>query len=351
MNASAKGPFAAARRLVPLTIVAVMVAVAACGGGTSTGTKTYKIAFFASSSQNGFNAAVYQGVQEQAQKLGGFQTQIFDGKFDSTVQTNQVETAAAAKNFDGAVIVPNDTVGIAPAVTKAIQAGIKMCTTLFPIGPDLTKLEPQVNGLSCTVANPPATGAKLQADAVVDFCQSKNPCRVVALIGQLQFPFDKLRYDTWLADFKSHTNIQVVATGSGSYDRDTSLKVMTDILQAHPQIDVLLSNADQHVEGAQIAMKAKGYDLKSLVGQKKLFISGGGATKEAVLAIRNGEWNNTLAYYPVTMGQQAMQQLANALQGKSVQAVVDMDKAGALPPLLTKAVLDAHPEFLGEWSG
>ena len=333
----------------------VVLLVAACGGGGgstgSSGTKIYRIAFFAASSQNGFNAAVYQGAADEAQKLGNLPTQIFDGKFDATTQTNQVETIAAAKNFEGAIIVANDTVGIAPAVSKAIAAGIKMCTALFPLGPDLTKLEPQVNGLTCTVANPPAVGAKAQADEVVKFCQDKTPCRVVEIIGQLQFPFDKFRYDTWNADFKDHANIQIVATGQGSYDRNASLKVMTDILQAHPQIDVLLSNADQHVEGAQIALKSHGYDLKSLVGANKLFISGGGATQEAVQAIRNGEWNNTLAYYPYTMGKLAMDQLANALEGKSYQQVVNMDTAASLPPILTKAVLDAHADFKGEWSG
>jgi ribose transport system substrate-binding protein len=334
---------------------AVVLLAAACGGGGATtgssGPKIYPIAFFAASSQNGFNAAVYQGAADEAQKLGNFPTQIFDGKFDATAQTNQVETIAAAKNFAGGIIVANDTVGIAPSVAKAITAGMKMCTALFPLGPDLTKLEPQVSGLTCTVANPPSVGAKAQADEVVKFCQDKNPCRVVELIGQLQFPFDKLRYDTWNADFKDHANIQLLATGQGSYDAGTSLKAMTDILQAHPQIDVLLSNADQHVEGAQIALKSHGYDLKALVGANKLFISGGGADIQAVQAIRNGEWNNTLAYYPYTMGKLAMDQLANALQGKSFQQVVNMDTAATLPPILTKAVLDANADFKGEWSG
>ena len=46
-----------------------------------------------------------------------------------------------------------------------------------------------------------------------------------------------------------------------------------------------------------------------------------------------------------------MDQLANALEGKSYQQVVNMDTAASLPPILTKAVLDAHADFKGEWSG
>ena len=111
-------------------------------------------------------------------------------------------------------------------------------------------LQPQVPGLTSTAANPPAPRARAQAQQVVQWCAGINPCTVVIFIGQLQFPFDKLRYETYLSVLRKHANIKVVATGQGNYDRGTSLKAMTDILQAHPHFNVLLSNADQHVEGA-----------------------------------------------------------------------------------------------------
>lgn len=314
-------------------------------------TRTLNLAFYAASSQNGFNAAVYEGMQKQAEKMGGIQTKMFDGKFDAATQYNQVETLAAAKNFDGALIVPNDNVGIAPAVEHVVSAGVKMGTALFPIGPDAGTLSPQVKGLTVTAAYLPAPGARLQAQEVVKFCQNKNPCRVVALVGQLQFPFDKLRYDTWLSVLKPNSNIQVVATAEGNYDRNQSLNRMTDVLQAHPEIDVVLSNADQEVQGAQIALQNKGYDLKSLVAQGKLYIIGQGATQEAIQAVRDGMWNATYANYPVTMGALATEQLVNALRGNPAKQEIDMDKAGPLPAILTKDVLDAHPDFKGEWSG
>jgi ribose transport system substrate-binding protein len=330
----------------PTTAAAAPTSAPAAAAG-----KALTLDFFAASSQNGFNAAVYQGMQQQATKMGNIQTKIFDGNFDSATQYNQVETLAAAKNADGAVIVPNDNVGIAPAVQDVINAGPKMASALFPIGPDASTLAPQVKGLTATAAYLPAPGAKLQAQEVVKFCQDKNPCRVVAVVGQLQFPFDKLRYDTWMSVLSPNKNIQVVATAEGNYDRNQSLTRMTDVLQAHPQIEVILSNADQEVEGAVIALQNKGYDLKTLVGQGKLYIIGQGATQEAVQAVRDGLWNATYANYPVTMGALATEQLVNALRGAAFKQEIDMDQAGPLPAILTKQVLDSHPEFKGEWSG
>ncbi len=333
------------------SVAVAAVALAACGGSKSpsdadgaTG-KSYRVALLASSSQNGYNQAVFEGMQKKAAELGNVKVTILDGQFDAQVQFNQVQDAAASGKYDGIVIVPSDTVGIGAAIPDAKAKGIPVVTTLFPIGPDLTKLEPQVDGIISTVASPPAEGATKQADLVVDYCKDKNPCNVVLLIGQLQFPFDKLRYDSYKAVLSKHSNIKIVATAEGNYDRDTSLKAMTDVIQANKQIDVVLSNADQQTVGAAIALKNAGRDLSAM------YVTGGGGTTEAVQAVRSGEWKEAYLNFPVSMGEAALEQVMNALTGKPVTAVVDADNIGPLAPFATKADLDAKPDFLGQWSG
>lgn len=303
------------------------------------------IAFFAASSANGYSAATWQGIQAEVAKVGG-QATLYDGKFDSSVQLKQVEDAAASGKFNGFVIVANDTVGIASAITAAWQNNhIPTVTTLFPIGPNLTTLQAQVPGIVGTVAQPPADGAKMQADSVVQYCQNINPCRVVILIGQLQYPFDKVRYDAYTADLKQHPNIQVVATGSGNYDRDTSLKAMQDILTAHPQINAILSNADQQTEGAVLALQAANIDPKSI------FITGAGATEAGVAAVRSGEWTNDFANYPVSEGSAAVDVLQKFYAGNTTPVAIDSSSFEPFSPLLTKDILDANPSFTGQWKG
>ena len=92
------------------------------------------IAFFASSSQNGYNQAVYDGIEQAAEEAGNVETEIFDGEFNAEIQFNQIEDVVASGRFDGYVIVPNDPVGIAPAAEQALEAG-PTATALFPIGP------------------------------------------------------------------------------------------------------------------------------------------------------------------------------------------------------------------------
>jgi ribose transport system substrate-binding protein len=327
-------------------------ALAACGSddggsGGSGGSegKTFRVAFLAASSQNGYNKAVFEGIQNKAKELGNVEAKILDGRFDAQVQFNQLQDAAASGQYDGIVIVPNDTVSIAGAVGAAKSADIPVVTALFPIGPKLTQLEPQVPGIVSTVASPPADGARKQAELAAEYCADKDPCRVMILIGQRQFPFDKVRYDAYQSVLKQHDNIEVVATLEGNYDRDQSLKAMQDALQSNPKFDVLLSNADQQTAGAQLALKNANIDPKDV------YLTGAGGTKEAIKAVRDGVWKADYVNFPVTQGEQALEQLVNALEGKEVTPVIDSDKEAPFDPFVDKKSLEEQPDFTGQGSG
>ena len=301
-----------------------------------------KIAFFAASSQNGFNQAIFEGVEEKAMERG-YEAEIFDGKFDAAHQYSQIEDILAGGQFAGMVVAPNDSVGIAGAFEQVIEAGVPIATTLFPVGPDLNSLEPQVPGITATVASPPVPGATHQAEIVAEHCADKDPCNVVILIGAKLFAFDNLRLETFQEVLAGHPNIKVLGVGEGWYSPDASLKAMQDILQAAKDVHVVLSNADQHLVGAEIALEAEGYDVP------ELYLTGGGAAAISIEAIREGRWDATLAYFPKTMGALAMEQIANAIEGKPVTNAINMDVSGPLQAMIDKAILDANPDFRGEW--
>lgn len=302
-----------------------------------------KIAYFAASSQNGFNQATYEGVV-QAAEAAGYETAIYDSQFDAAIQYSQIEDVLASGNFDGFIVAPNDNVGIAGAFEQAIAAGVPIATVLFPVGPDMTTLEPQLEGLTTTAASNPVPGATVQAEAVATFCETYDPCNVVIIIGAKIFPFDNLRLETFEKVLAEHENINVVAVGEGYYDPDTSLTAMTDILQANSDVHVVLSNADQHLVGVEIALEAAGYNVPDL------YLSGGGAAAIAIDAIREGRWDATLAYFPVSMGRLAAEQIINAIEGREVTQVIDMDTAGPLDAMIDADVLAANPDFGGEWA-
>jgi ribose transport system substrate-binding protein len=302
------------------------------------------IAFFASSSQNGYNQAVYDGIEQAAAEDGDVTTEIFDGEFNAEIQFNQIEDVVASGRFDGYVIVPNDPVGIAPAAEQALAAG-PTATALFPIGPDLDSLEPQLEGM-ITAAGSVSVSARASAEDAAEFCADIDPCRVVILIGQLQFPFDNLRLETFEEVLGEHDNIEIVATGEGQYSQDVSLTAMQDILQSNPEFEVLLSNADQHITGALVALNDAGLDVESM------YISGGGASEVAIEGIRAGIWDASISGFPVTEGYLGAQNVIAQLRGEPFEQVNDVNVLNPLGvAVVTAEVLEENPDWVAEWAG
>ncbi|HWU27978.1 MAG TPA: sugar ABC transporter substrate-binding protein [Microbacterium sp.] len=333
-------------------VLALGVSLAACssdgGSGGSGDGDSFSIVFLASSSQNGYNQAVYEGVQKKAKELQKelgitITTKIQDGQFDANTQLSQLQNAGTTGQASGVIVVPQDGPGLAAAFP--LGNDIPVVSVLNPIGPDIDKMKPQTEGVVSTVASPPSSGAKRQAETVVEYCKDIDPCKIGLLAGLLNSPLDVARIKAWKDVLGAHKNIEIVGTVEGAYDRDKSLTAVSNLLQANKDINGILSNADQQTLGAQIALENAGIEPSSI------FLTGGGGTTEAVKAVREGKWTNDYLNYPVSMGEAALEQLINKLRGEKVQAVVDADTLVDLPPMATKEDLEAAPDFTGEWNG
>jgi len=331
-------------------VLALGVALAACsadGGGSGDG-DGFSIVFLASSSQNGYNQAVYEGVQNKAKELEkelgiSITTKIQDGQFDANTQLSQLQNAGTTGQASGVIVVPQDGPGLAAAFP--LGNDIPVVSVLNPIGPDIDKMEPQTEGVVSTVASPPSAGAERQAETVVEYCKDIDPCKIGLLAGLLNSPLDVARIAAWKDVLGAHDNIEIVGTVEGAYDRDKSLTAVSNLLQANKDINGILSNADQQTMGAQIALENAGIDPSSI------FLTGGGGTTEAVKAVREGKWTNDYLNYPVSMGEAALEQLINKLRGEKVEAVVHWGTAGGPPPRVTNEDLEGGAHFTRGWNG
>lgn len=330
---------------VGLVSVAVL-ALAACGGeadGTADDTDDgYTIAFLAASSQNGYNQAVYEGLQKAAQEADiNVEVNILDGQFDANTQLSQMENAATGVEYDGIVVVPQDGPSLAGAFPLAND--IPVVTVLNPIGADIDEMQPQVDGVVSTVAVPPSDAARRQAEHVVDYCAEIDPCEVVLMVGLLDSPLDITRRDAYTEVLQEHENIQIVATVEGAYDRETGMSAMQNVLQSNPDFDVLLSNADQHSLGATVAIEEAGIE------PSEVYITGGGGTSEAVENVQDGTWKGAYLNFPVSMGEAAMEQLLLSFAGEETELYIDADEVGQIAPHTTEDTID--PAYEAEWNG
>lgn len=341
------------RILAGVSALALGASLAACStdtssNGNSENGEDFSIIFLAASSQNGFNQSIYEGIEKRAQELSDelditITTKIQDGQFDANTQLSQLQNAGTTGQADGVIVVPHD----GPALVAAFPLAndLPVVSVLNPIGPDVSVMEPQIEGVISTVATAPAVGATLQADSAVEYCADINPCKIGLLTGLLNSPLDIERLDAWESVLGEHDNIEIVGTLEGAYDRDASLTAVSNLLQANKDIDGILSNADQQTMGAQIALENAGIDPSSV------FLTGGGGTTESVQALRDGIWTNTYMNFPMTMGEAALEQTINALRGETVDEVVDADSLMNMGPIVTQEELEDHPDFTGQWNG
>lgn len=327
------------RGFVRLLAVAAVVAfvISACGSSpapTST-TKVKKLAFFGFAAANSFAQATWAGVQASAQSAG-VEAKFFDPNFDSTKQVAQIQDAVASGQYQAFVVQSNDGNAVVPPIKDAIKAGITVVGEFTPIGTRYDTIEPQVPGL-IFVGEAPVWNGKSLGELGVKACGSKNPCKVAYLEGFKALPLDNARTAAVKAALTSSPNVQIVASVEGGYTQATGLKAAQNVLQAHPDVNVMIGSS-QAIEGATQAIKDAG-----LTG--KVALIGNGGSTQAVAAVKDGSWFACYIIAEKSSGAKAAQLAIDAGNGKKVPS--SFDTRQIQNPLGTK---DNLGSFVGEYS-
>lgn len=340
-------------RAVGLALVTALLlaAVVGCGsssdGSTTSGSagaeghaaKQVRLAYFAPGTANALSAGHQKGIEQTARKMGATVT-TFDAKLDPREQLNQIQTATTSGKFDAFVIFPLDGNAIAPVVRQSIEKGIKVVSIFSTIGPDPNKLEPQVPGLSSTVATEINDAGRRLGELTIDACGNHAPCKVAYLPGLANFFPEKVRLDAFKRAIAG-SHVDLVAVQNGQYAAAPALKVTQDILQAHPDLSVVTTSGDQMTEGAAQAVASAGKtDSVQLVG--------GGASVKGVDAVRAGRWFGSYVILPETEGQLGARYAIEAARGEKVPVTVRSIDKSPIGPLLTKS---NAARFTGQWDG
>jgi ribose transport system substrate-binding protein len=322
-------------------ILAVLAAasfvVSACGSSpssTST-TKVKRIAFFGFAAANSFAQATWAGVQETASK-NGVEAKFFDPNFDSTKQVAQIQDATASGQYQAYVVQANDGNAVVPPIQDAIKAGITVVGEFTPIGTRYDTIEPQVSGL-IFVGEAPVWNGKSLGELGVQACGSLNPCKVAYLEGFKALPLDNARTAAVKAALQAAPNVQIVASVEGGYTQASGIKATQDVLQAHPDVNVMIGSS-QAIEGATQVIKDAG-----LAGKIKLI--GNGGSTQAVSFVKDGTWFACYIIAEKSSGAKAAQLAIDAGNGKTVPT--SFDTRQLQNPIGTKANIGT---FVGEYT-
>ena len=331
MGSTQRSPISTAwRTALVACAAAVSLALGACGGDDESdttagggGEEVKKIAFFVFAKANSFAQATWAGIQEQAKKEG-VEAEQFDPNFDSAKQVSQIQNAITSGEFQAFVVQANDGNAVMPPIREALEENIAVVAEFTPVGTRYDTIEPQIEGMHFVGEAPTENGTAL-GEAGVAACKGVDPCEVAYLEGFKSLPLDNARTEAVKEALGSDPTIKLVASVEGGYTQASGLKAAQNVLQANPDLDVMIGSS-QAIAGAEQAVKDAGAQVKLI---------GNGGSRQAIDAVREGRWFATYASLEKSAGAKAAEIAIQAARGENAPPSFDT-RTLLDDPLLTK---------------
>jgi ribose transport system substrate-binding protein len=252
---------------------------------------------------NPFWAAVQKGAEEAGKATGAQVTVLApSAETDIPAQIAQIEDAIT-KGYDGIALAPTDPAALAPAVKKALDAGIKVV---------FIDTKGQNEGVTFIGTNNEA-GAKLAGDYLCKTLKSGD--KVAILEGLITTSTHKARVDGAKAGIAT-CGLNLVAEAPAESDKAKGQAAMEDILTKNPDLKAVFGSNDNMALGAVEAIKNA-----KLTG--KIVVVGFDANPDAAAAILAGDMNASVAQAPSNMGKLGVENLIKLIQGESIPPVID----------------------------
>jgi ribose transport system substrate-binding protein len=308
-----------------------------------------KLGYLGFGKNNPWSQWMFDAVEDEASLFGAQATFVGPPSFNPQAESQLVCDAATSKTYDALLVVPQDGPSIVPCVKQAIAADIKVIAIAWPIGPDPTSKEIQVEGVTAQVLEDVIVNATAMADGVIKSCEGVDPCEVAVQWGVRALSFDKVKPPAFYEEIKAHPNIKLVCETDAQYTQDLGRTQMADCLQAHPKLHVLAAQADESARGAEAAVRAAGRTLGE--GEDGIRIVSSYASKYGVSQVRAERWVQTYYNRPESMARTAVDLALLALAGKDVPTFVDQAKLDDVGDVVDAEALRTHPDLTGQWEG
>jgi ribose transport system substrate-binding protein len=218
--------------------------------------KEYKIGYFSLTPLNTYVQAMNYSAETTGNALGvKVETMLAD--WDAQQQLNQIQTAIQQKKFDGIVVAAVDGDAECRMLSKTVpEAKIPIVIANFPICGDRDHTEGTV-GVSASQSLP---YYEQYTDWAFGEFAKEGGGKVAILSGPAQGALSKQMKVAVAAAQKKYAadGVKVVRNINADYTAEAGLRQAQTILQADPDIKMIVSTYDQNTLGAQKALAAAG---------------------------------------------------------------------------------------------
>ncbi len=286
------------KKLLFITVVCFLLSAIMVGEGQAA--DKIEIALVPPAMVSPFYQAVIQGAEEVAKKYG-YELQILapDREDDAAGLLNIVETMISKKVSAIALCAMDEETSVT-AVQKANAAGIPI--VLFN-----TLVELPAGDVFAYVGYDQRKGGAQVANYVLSKVSGDIKA---AIIEGLPSSYTTERAGGFNDVAATDARLKVVVSQAADWEREKAMNVVTNVLSANPEINVIFGLSDEMAIGAGQAVKAAG---KS----DAILIMGLDGNESAFDAIRKGLISGTCDVNPVGIGTATIETIYKALNGES----------------------------------
>jgi len=295
-----KGKQATTYALAAVVTIAIVGATSFLHNDSSTTSKP-KLGLSLSTLNNPFFVQIRSGAQAEAKKLG-LDLTVTDAQNDASQQANQLQNFTSS-NYGAIIVNPVDS----DAASNSVKAADKAKIPVIAVDRGVNKA-----AVDTLVASDNVVGGELAAKTVAEKLGGSG--KIVILQGQAGTSAARERAEGFAKGLKAYPGIQVVAQQPADFDRTKGLDVMSNLLQAHPDVQGVIAANDEMALGAIKALGSKAGTSVSVVGFD--------GTPDGLTAVKQGTLYASVAQQPSQLGRIAVDNALRAAQGKKVETTV-----------------------------
>ncbi|HEW79788.1 MAG TPA: ABC transporter substrate-binding protein [Phycisphaerales bacterium] len=252
-------------------------------------------------------AAQIKAIRRKAKKLG-IKLVYTEAQNDMVRQLADVEDLLS-QGIDLLILNPKDPQGLMPATKAATEAGV-------PVIIMDSSIDPSADFITTVQANNRAN-AELVGEWIARKIKGKS-IKMALISGVQGNPVGKERRQGVFCGIieqqlrsAGSAGFEIVAQRWGDWNSEGGLKAMEDILVAHPDINVLLTEDDPMALGAREAIKEAGKENDILI------VGASGGQKEALELIKAGQYGATAINNPTLIAETALEIGLKVLAGET----------------------------------
>lgn len=295
--------------------------------------KDVTIAYMPPATEFNYYIAVGEGIKAEAKK-NGIKTFMLAPQSGADIngQMGMIQDAIT-RRVNAIILSTHDEAAAAPLVKRAVESGIAVVI----VNSDIANFPTAVHGV---VGYSQRKGTHKIGDYLLKRLNGKG-AKVGVIEGQPGYHSTE-RCGGFLDAIKGKPGLQVVASMPGGWNVEGGNTAGMDLLQAHPDVNVVFAANDYMIMGVAQAAKA--------LGRRDLVLLGNDGDTAALEAIEQGDITATVNTTPFVMGQIALRVTRDALNHKFKGGFVEtpttiVDKTNARPVLKKPATLYPKPSM------